>query len=171
MSSLSQYSYNTTTKIKEYLESMDCEFLEVSEISKEEEAELKRSTKKVKENPTISQEGAFPTGSYKDRLVGENPGAFLNAFGLDKSSTVLGEIEEEEDEIIEDVQEVIDGIANVKLSKTTKVRIRSKWTHSLIIKIFGRSMGFHFLHSRITGLWKLARSLDCVDLGHDFFLI
>uniref|UniRef100_A0A2N9IFC0 CCHC-type domain-containing protein n=1 Tax=Fagus sylvatica TaxID=28930 RepID=A0A2N9IFC0_FAGSY len=119
----------------------------------------------------FSEAGDFPTGSYKDRLVGEIPGAFLHAFGLDPSSTVLGEIEEEEDEILEDVQEVIDGIANVKLSKNTKVRIRSKWTHSLIIKVFGRSVGFHFLHSRIMGLWKPAGRLDCVDLGHEFFLI
>jgi hypothetical protein len=82
---------------------MDCEFSEVLEISREEEVELKRSTKKVKENPTISQARAFPTGLRKDRLVGEIPGAFLNAFGLNKSLTVLREIEEEEDEIIEDV--------------------------------------------------------------------
>ncbi|GMY25937.1 hypothetical protein FCV25MIE_21179 [Fagus crenata] len=99
---------------------MDCEFSEVLETSREEEAELTRSTKKVKENPATSLAGDFPTGSYKDRLVGEITRAFLHAFGLDPSSTVLGEIEEEKDEILEDVQEVIDGIANVKLSKNTK---------------------------------------------------
>ncbi|GMY25938.1 cytochrome p450 71d8 [Fagus crenata] len=130
---------------------MDCEFSEVLETSREEEAELTRSTKKVKENPATSLAGDFPTGSYKDRLVGEIPGAFLHAFGLNPSSTVLGEIEEEKDEILEDVQEVIDGIANVKLSKNTKVRIRSKWTHSLIIKVFGRSSpglpAYPFQHS------------------------
>ena len=32
-------------------------------------------------------------------------------------------------------------------------------------------MGFSFLHSKIHSLWKLAGRLDCVPLGHDFFLI
>lgn len=42
---------------------------------------------------------------------------------------------------------------------------------ALIVKVYGRTVGFNFLHSRIHSLWKLAGHLDCVDLGHDFFLI
>ena len=136
---------------------MECKF---TEISSEKETELQRNTKKVKETPFAPH-----VGSYKDKLVGEILGAFLHAFALDKPTFSQDEIGEEED----DVQAVVDGIANVLLSKDTKLRIRSKW--ALIVKVFGRTVGFHFLHSRIMSLWKPGGRLDCVDLGHDFFLI
>lgn len=32
-------------------------------------------------------------------------------------------------------------------------------------------VGFHYLHSKVMSLLKLAGRLDCVDLGKDFFLI
>ena len=143
---------------------MECEF---TEISSKEEAELQCSTKKVKETLSAPQVKGSHAGSYRDKLVGEIPGAFLHAFALDKPTFSQDEIGEEED----DVQAVVDGIANVLLSKDTKLCIRSKWAHSLIVKVFGRTVGFHFLHSRIMSLWKLGGRLDCVDLDHDFFLI
>jgi hypothetical protein len=77
---------------------MECEF---TEISSEEEAELQRSTKKVKETPFAPH-----AGSYRDKLVGEIPGAFLHAFALDRPTFSQDEIGEEED----DVQAVVDGI-------------------------------------------------------------
>jgi hypothetical protein len=140
---------------------MECEF---SKTSSEEAAELQRSTKKVKENPPLS------TSSYKQKLIGEIPGAYIQAFDLEKSSFTH---ESTLDENAEDVpiQETIDGIANVHLSMEVKIKIRAKWANSLIIKVFGRTVGFHFLHSRIMSMWKPSGRLDCVDLGHDFFLI
>jgi hypothetical protein len=47
---------------------MECEFSEVDKISREEEEELKRSTKKIKEN-LREKDGGLSTGSYKDRLL------------------------------------------------------------------------------------------------------
>ena len=37
--------------------------------------------------------------------------------------------------------------------------------------MIGRTVDFHFLHSRLLGMWKPAGKLDCVALGADFFLI
>ena len=71
----------------------------------------------------------------------------------------------------DDLHEVVSGITDVKQSKETKLRIRAKWSHSIIIKVFGRTVGYHFLHSKIMSLWKPAGRLDCVDLGFDYFLI
>lgn len=39
------------------------------------------------------------------------------------------------------------------------------------MKVFGRSVGFNFLHNRLFSLRKPAGRLDCVDLGHAFFLV
>ena len=52
---------------------MECEFSEAGK-SKEEEAELQRSNKKAKDAKGASEFG-FPH-SYRDKLVGEMPGAF-----------------------------------------------------------------------------------------------
>lgn len=51
------------------------------------------------------------------------------------------------------------------------MHIKAKWAHSLIVKVIGRIVGFHFLHARIMHLWKLAGRLDCIDLENDFYLI
>ena len=39
------------------------------------------------------------------------------------------------------------------------------------MKVFGRSVGFNFLHNRLLSLWKPACRLDCINLGYEFFLV
>lgn len=57
------------------------------------------------------------------------------------------------------------------LSIETKQRIRAPWARALTVKVFGRTVGYHFLLSRVTALWKPAGKIDCIDLGKDYFLI
>lgn len=59
----------------------------------------------------------------------------------------------------------------VKFLGTMKANIRAPWANTLIVKVFGKTVGFHFLHARILGLWNLIGRMDCVTLGNDFFLI
>ena len=70
-----------------------------------------------------------------------------------------------------DVEGLINGLLAVKLSPDRRKKIRSKWAHALIVKVFGRFGGFHFLRNRVMSLWKLAGRLDCVYLGKDYFLM
>ena len=151
--------------------------------SAEEEAELCRSTKKVKEshhrdsqtNPlhatnllrkgtTGPSDHSHENISFKDKLLGEIPGAYAQAFdftefidnGMDSNS---------------EVEALKEGVAAVKLSRETIHRIRAPWSKALIIKVFGRSIGFNYLHSKILSLWKPKGKIDCVDLESDYFLI
>ena len=78
---------------------------------------------------------------------------------------------EEEPFSDEEVDDPTEGTVAIKLSKRTKMHIRAKWAYSLIVKVFGRIIGFHFLHSRVMHLWKPAGRLDCIDLENDFYLI
>ena len=64
-----------------------------------------------------------------------------------------------------------EGMAEVKLSKETKARIRAPWSRALIVKVYGRSVGFHYLAFRINALWKPTAKMDCVTLGKGFFLV
>ena len=69
-------------------------------LSREEEAKLARSNKKVKDihhaefnegpresSPTPGYENndSFARASFKDKLMGEMPGAYVKAFDFDKS--------------------------------------------------------------------------------------
>ena len=97
-------------------------------------------------------------------MVGAIPRAFEQAFGLGRAGEKEAEADVEEDSLC-------DGFAAVALSKKDKERIRAPWTSSLIVKSFGRSLGYMFLLSKIRELWRPSGRTDCIDLGHDFFLI
>ena len=58
----------------------------------------------------------------------------------------------------------------MRFSKDLNQRIRTPWAKALIVKVYGWSVGFNYLHNRLLSLWKPAGRLDCVDLGNGFFL-
>ena len=124
---------------------MECEFTGTPERSCKETTELLQSMKKVKGSSAKTSGSSLESGSYKDKLVGDMPGAFAQAFNLHEEAPDLDSSEAE-------VEEISDGIASVKLSSSSKQLIRGRWTHAIIIKPFGRSVGFHFLHARIMAL-------------------
>lgn len=39
------------------------------------------------------------------------------------------------------------------------------------MKLFGKNVGYHYLHTKLLGMWKPVCKMDCMDLGHEFFLI
>ena len=102
--------------------------------------------------------------SYKEKLVGEIPGAFEQAF--DFKSNMETEIELDDEFTDLPLSEVV-----VKLSGERKGKMRAPWANALIDKVFSKNVGYHFLHSKLIGMWKSIGNMDCMDLGHDFFLI
>ena len=146
--------------------------------SREEQAELARSKKKVKDvnhvgfcegqtsSPPSPNHGVGPWSlnmSFKDKLVGEIPGAYTQAFNF-------GDFMEDDAELDKEVEVLWQGVAAVKFSKEFKQHIQSLWARGLIVKVYGNSMGFIFLQPKLLSLWKPARRLDYVPLGHGFFL-
>lgn len=71
----------------------------------------------------------------------------------------------------EEVEVLREGLAAVRFSKDFKQQIQKAWGRALIVKVFGHSVGFNFLHSKLLSLWKPARRLDYVALGYGFFLM
>ncbi|GMY07011.1 hypothetical protein FCV25MIE_02250 [Fagus crenata] len=142
------------------------------EKSMEEEDILSRSTKKYKdrhESPDGSNKNNEETfvsssRSYKDRLVGAIPGAYEQAFGF--VSSMQAE-EDSDDEVIEPGE----GCVSVGLSREEKLRIRAPWAQSLIVKTFSRNVGFMFLSTKVKALWSPLGRMDCIDIGHDYYLI
>lgn len=72
-----------------------------------------------------------------------------------------------------DVEEdsLSEGMVAILLSKEEKARIREPWGQAIIVKTFGRNVGFFFLTNRLRALWMSIGRMDCIDLGNDFFLI
>ena len=138
--------------------------------SLEEENKLAHNTKKVKDSHHASDERRSSQGgepshppklSFKDKLVGEIPGAYSQAFVFTDQMEVDSDSDEE-------IEEIMDGFATVCLSKETKQRIQAPWKNAIIVKVFGKNVGYNYLHSKLLDLWKLNGRVDMVDLGRDF---
>uniref|UniRef100_A0A2N9GVI8 Reverse transcriptase domain-containing protein n=1 Tax=Fagus sylvatica TaxID=28930 RepID=A0A2N9GVI8_FAGSY len=105
--------------------------------------------------------------SYKESLIGVIPGAYESAFfgsGMEEDGGDVSD-EEEDDEPPEDGEVVI------KFPCELKQKIRAPWCTSLIVKVFGRSVGYVFLVNKLKNMWKTSGNFSCVDLGLGFFLI
>ena len=74
----------------------------------------------------------------------------------------------------EDLSDIKDDSADcclvILLSKEEKQRIHAPWRSTIIIKAFGKSLGYKYLDYKICAIWKLVGDMQCIDLGHDFFL-
>jgi hypothetical protein len=98
--------------------------------------------------------------------LGEIPGAYERAF--------FGNSMEEDGEVYSDDEDgdpPEEGEVVIKFSKELKQRIRAPWNTSLIVKVFGRSVGYMFLVNKLKNLWRMAGNFSCVDLGLGFFLV
>ena len=129
-------------------------------LSREEEVELTRSNKKVKDSHHVnfsdrsredfsSQENQSPwngpKASFKDKLVGEISGAFAQAF--DFSDSMEADIESDDDEAEGESREAR---VPIKLTRETKIRIRGPWTKAIFVKLIGRTMGFNYIQTKLT---------------------
>lgn len=113
-------------------------------LSREEEAELARTNKKVKDihhaefnddsregSPSLGYSNAesTPRDSFKDKLMGEIPRAFVRAFEFEN---LMNEDEESNCENEEDNLRSREGRVFVRLSKETKQHIRGSWLKAII---------------------------------------
>ena len=80
-----------------------------------------------------------PQVNFKDRLVGDILGAYAQAFRFDR-------VEEAEVESDIKLDDLVEGMVDVKLSKETKSRIRAPWTKALIVKSVWQNCGIQLPH-------------------------
>uniref|UniRef100_A0A7N2MK34 DUF4283 domain-containing protein n=1 Tax=Quercus lobata TaxID=97700 RepID=A0A7N2MK34_QUELO len=71
----------------------------------------------------------------------------------------------------DEVETLREGFAAVRFSKDFKQQIWNSWARVLIVKVYGRDVGFSFLQAKLLSLWKPTGRLDCVGLGYGFFLV
>nr|POF07918.1 hypothetical protein CFP56_27497 [Quercus suber] len=152
-------------------------------LSREEEAELAPSNKKVKDfnhagfngdsratSPSLGNQdwGSNTKPSFKDKLVGEISGAFAQAFDL---TIQMEEDLDSDEESGETSIPVHEGHVKFTLSKETKKCIRGSWSKAVIVKLVGRTVGLTYMQSKLAQLWRPDERMDCINLSNGFFLV
>ncbi|XP_031095201.1 uncharacterized protein LOC115999492 [Ipomoea triloba] len=56
------------------------------------------------------------------------------------------------------------------VTKAEKVRLRRPWRRSLILRVLGRSVGYSYLHRRLTTFWKPEGNFELIALEQDYFI-
>jgi hypothetical protein len=110
---------------------------QTSSPSPEEEDLIRRSTKKQKGDGSFLPPRTLR--SYKDSLV--NPEGYWQDHTMQETMHT-----EDTNEVTSDVEDNIDeDIPIILLSKAEKERINAPWRSALIIKAFGKSVGFKYM--------------------------
>jgi hypothetical protein len=152
--------------------------------SKDEQDNLDRSAKKVKDNIHIStpQENATKGNqslqgarSDKTTMLGDD-----STMKDSEGSGIMGSSDEDDLENIEDEEESI-RVEEMKLagydcpifhlSKKEELRIQKPWKRGIIVKMLGRRIGYKALENRLKQMWVKAGVINIVDLGNDYFLV
>lgn len=74
-----------------------------------------------------------------------------------------------DDEIDPDKEEPL--CLRIYLTKAEKVRLRSPWRKTLIIKVMGKMIGYNFLLRHIQLLWHPSEDMELVAMDNDYYLV
>ena len=107
-------------------------------------------------SPSFAGGHGSQNASFRDKLLGEIPGAYTQAFCFE-------EFMDDDAESDEEVETLRQGMVAVKFSKELKQKIRRPWARALIVKVYSRAVGLNFLQARLLSLWKPAGRMDVVE--------
>lgn len=115
----------------------------------------------TKENTDLKKLEERRKASFKDTLVGS-------------MDTQMDEGDMGSDEEIYDDDEM-DGdeeghCFSMGMSKEGKIDVRKPWNMSVIIKLVGRSIGYHFLLRRLQSMCRIQNPFTLINLSNDSLL-
>ncbi|KAJ4837240.1 hypothetical protein Tsubulata_027969 [Turnera subulata] len=59
----------------------------------------------------------------------------------------------------------------IQLSDRFRAKVYEQWKNTVIVKLWGRPIGYRMLCSRLPRLWSLRGSFKVIDLDHNYFLV
>ncbi|GLT90122.1 hypothetical protein SLE2022_080720 [Rubroshorea leprosula] len=62
-------------------------------------------------------------------------------------------------------------VPKVKIPKSIWQRLCAPWKNAVIIKLLGKSMNFHVLHSRLLKEWRTEHEFEVIDVGMGYFIV
>jgi hypothetical protein len=173
---------------------------ESHETPKDEQDNLERSAKKVKEGEhqfnhcprqllsykdleeKVQDKGLTTdvmkkgVQSYKDSVLGTSSGQLLGGWSQSMEMSDEEElVEDEEDEKnnlqVEELQVGGYDCPTILLSQKEESRIYRPWKRGVIVKMLGRKIGYKALENRLKQMWVRSGVINIVDLGNDYFLV
>lgn len=128
-----------------------------------------RSTKKTKTN-SASQMGEIPM-SRESEMTDANSGAPSYKQIVAGESSNISPSQNDLDLISDDEEEESDDRCPViHITKEEKLRLRSKWKQTLIVKVLGRNIGYAYLLKRLTALWHPKARMELITIEGGYFL-
>lgn len=58
----------------------------------------------------------------------------------------------------------------IPVTKEEKERLRRPWRKTLIVKVLGRKVNYHYLRQRLQRMWKPEANFDLIAIDQDYFL-
>lgn len=65
----------------------------------------------------------------------------------------------------------IPGADFIPITTEDKKRIYQRWSRSIIVKLYGKTVRFKLLSKKLNEIWKPTENLQIIDLGLDFLMI
>ncbi|KAJ1385537.1 hypothetical protein SESBI_41602 [Sesbania bispinosa] len=153
--------------------------------SYEEDDQIQRSTKKIKDNTSsvmdvelpskavsgVPHQEALPGGSYKDKVM-----EIDSSFELHPEEIVRMVTEElfpdmDNARNNENFRKVFNPNPNVKVGLEEYERWCNPWKYSLIVRLMGKRVGFRFMSSKLKFLWAKKGDVRIMDVSDEFFLV
>lgn len=111
----------------------------------------------------MADEGKNTRSTYKDAAMGFKGKSYTGTnVEIDKGAI------SNDDVIEESTHRSWFGIGMIREEKW---RVRQPWWKSLIVKLVGRYIGYHYLWCRIQALWRKSVELLLIDLGNEFYIV
>lgn len=105
--------------------------------------------------------------SYSEMLAGM---ASQGQSGGLKDGLLSGDYPDSDDDVYEK-EEDKDFCPLITLTKEEKKSLRQKWRQSLIIKVWGRRVGYNYLQKKLQSMWRPKAFMDLVALENDYYLV
>lgn len=101
--------------------------------------------------------------SYKDSVMKDLRPTWSFFDGSQNDGEVSDDdvLEEEDDETC----------FSIGMTKEQKIMARRPWLNCLIVKLVGRSIGYHYLLRRVQTMWRTQDDPLLIDLGFDFYVV
>ncbi|GLT92848.1 hypothetical protein SLE2022_106630 [Rubroshorea leprosula] len=62
-------------------------------------------------------------------------------------------------------------VPKVRIPKSIWERLCAPWKNAVIIKLLGKSINFHVLHSRLLKEWRLENEFEIIDVGLGYYIV
>ncbi|XP_019200239.1 PREDICTED: uncharacterized protein LOC109193862 [Ipomoea nil] len=59
----------------------------------------------------------------------------------------------------------------IRLTNKEKEELRRPWRQALIVKVWGKQVGYSYLHRRLSALWRPKGTMDLVALDNEYYLV